>query len=36
LSVTAFEKTSILQVLREFCDTEYPRDSSNQLELFKL
>ena len=36
LSVTAFEKVSILQVLREFYDTEYPMDSSKQLELFKL
>jgi hypothetical protein len=36
LSVTAFEKMSILQVLREFSDTEYPCDSSKQLELFKL
>jgi hypothetical protein len=36
LSVTAFEKMSILQVLREFSDREYPEDSSKQLELFKL
>ena len=36
LSVTAFEKMSILQVLREFSDTEYPCDSSKQLELFNL
>ena len=36
LSVTAFEKMSILQVLREFSDTEYPSNSSNQLQLFKL
>jgi hypothetical protein len=36
LSVTAFEKMSILQVLREFSDIEYPHDSSKQLELFKL
>jgi len=36
LSVTAFEKMSILQVLREFSDTEYPSNSSKQLELFKL
>jgi len=36
LSVTAFEKVSILQVLREFYDTEYPMASSKQLELFKL
>jgi len=36
LSVTAFEKMSILQVLREFSDWEYQGDSSKQLELFKL
>lgn len=36
LSVTAFEKISILQVLRAFSDTEYPSDSSKQLELFNL
>jgi hypothetical protein len=36
LSVTAFEKMPILQVLREFSDIEYPHDSSKQLELFKL
>ena len=36
LSVTAFEKMSILQVLREFSDTKQQEDSSNQLELFKL
>ena len=36
LSITTFEKLPILQVLREFCDTEYPVDSSKQLELFKL
>ena len=36
LSVTAFEKLPILQVLREFYDTEYPVDSSKQLLLFKL
>jgi hypothetical protein len=36
LSVTAFEKMSILQVLREFSDTEYPCDSPKQLELFNL
>ena len=36
LSVTAFEKMSILQVLREFIDTKYQRDSSKQLQLFKL
>lgn len=36
LSVTAFEKMSILQVLREFCDTHLTDDSCKQLELFKL
>ena len=36
LSVTAFEKTSILQVLREFTITEQPDDSCNQLQLFEL
>jgi len=36
LSVTAFEKVSILQVLREFYDTKQPDDSCKQLELFKL
>jgi len=36
LSVTAFEKVPILQVLREISDTEYPSNSSNQLQLFKL
>jgi len=36
LSVTAFEKAPILQVLREFCDTEQPGDTCKQLELFKL
>jgi hypothetical protein len=36
LSVTAFEKLPILQVLREFSDIKYPEDLSNQLELFKL
>jgi len=36
LSVTAFEKMPILQVLREFSDTRYLCDSSKQLELFKL
>jgi len=36
LSVTAFEKMPILQVLREFSDTRYLGDSSKQLELFKL
>jgi len=36
LSVTSFEKVSILQVLREFYDTKQPVDSCKQLELFKL
>jgi hypothetical protein len=36
LSVTAFEKVPILQVLREFCNTEQPSDTCKQLELFKL
>jgi transposase len=36
LSVTAFEKVSILQALREFCDTEHPGDACKQLKLFKL
>jgi IS4 transposase len=36
LSVTTFEKASILQVLREAQDTEYPVGSSKQLQLFKL
>jgi len=36
LSVTAFEKTYILQVLREFYDTKLPDDYSKQLNLFKL
>jgi len=36
LSVTAFEKVSILQVLREFSDMKQPDDSCKQLELFKL
>ena len=36
LSVTAFEKMSILQVLREFSDTKQTDDSCKQLELFKL
>ncbi len=36
LSVTAFEKVSILQVLREFSDMKQPDDSRKQLELFKL
>lgn len=36
LSVRAFEKMSILQVLGEFSGTECHGDSSKQLELFKL
>lgn len=36
LSVTAFEKVSILQVLREFNSTEQQEDSYNQLKLFDL
>ena len=36
LSVTAFEKVSILQVLREFSDTEQVDDSCKQLKLFEL
>jgi hypothetical protein len=36
LSVTSFEKVSILQVLREFSDTKQLDDTCNQLELFKL
>ena len=36
LSVTSFEKVPILQVLREFSDTEQLDDTCNQLELFKL
>jgi IS4 transposase len=36
LSVTTFEKVSILQVLREFYDTKQPVDSCKQLELFNL
>ena len=36
LSVTSFEKTHILQVLREFDSTEQPEDSCNQLILFDL
>ncbi len=36
LSVTAFEKTHIFQVLREFSSTEQPEDSCNQLKLFDL
>ena len=36
LSVTAFEKTHILQVLREFSDTEQQTVTCNQLKLFNL
>jgi len=36
LSVTAFEKVPILQVLREFSDIEQPDDTFNQLKLFDL
>ncbi len=36
LSVTAFEKVPILQILREFSDMKQPDDSCKQLELFKL
>jgi len=36
LSVTAFEKVPILQVLREFKSTEQQKDSYNQLKLFDL
>ena len=36
LSVTAFEKVPISQVLREFSDTEQPDDSCKQLILFEL
>ena len=36
LSVTSFEKTHILQVLREFNSTEQLEDSCNQLKLFDL
>jgi len=36
LSVTAFEKVSILQVLREFNSIEQQEDSYNQLKLFDL
>jgi hypothetical protein len=36
LSVTAFEKVPILQVLREFSDIEQPDDTCNQLKLFDL
>jgi len=36
LSVTAFEKVPILQVLREFSDTKQPDDTCNQLILLEL
>jgi len=36
LSVTTFEKVSILQVLRDFSDTEQQEDSPKQLNLFEL
>ena len=36
LSVTAFEKVPILQVLREFSNTEQPDDPCKQLKLFEL
>ncbi len=36
LSVTAFEKVPILQVLRGFSDTEQPDDTCKQLKLFEL
>ncbi|MCK4431445.1 MAG: IS4 family transposase [Candidatus Aminicenantes bacterium] len=36
LSVTAFEKVPILQVLRDFSDTEQPDDTCKQLKLFEL
>jgi len=36
LSVTAFEKVPILQVLREFSNTEQPDDTCKQLNLFEL
>ena len=36
LSVTAFEKMPILQVLREFSDTKLTDDTCKQLELFNL
>jgi len=36
LSVTAFEKAPILQVLREFTVTEQPDDTCKQLQLFDL
>jgi hypothetical protein len=36
LSVTAFEKTYVLQVLREFNDASLKNNSCKQLKLFKL
>jgi len=36
LSVTAFKKAPILQVLREFSNTEQPDDTYKQLKLFEL
>ena len=36
LSVTTFEKIPILQVLREFSDTEQQEDTCKQLKLFEL
>ena len=36
LSVTAFEKAPILQVLRDFSNTEQPDDTYKQLKLFEL
>jgi hypothetical protein len=36
LSVTAFEKVYILQILREFSNTEQPDDTCKQLKLFEL
>jgi hypothetical protein len=36
LSVTAFEKIPILQVLTQFVGAKHSEDSCNQLELFKL
>ena len=36
LSVTAFEKAPILQVLREFSNTRQPDDTCKQLKLFEL
>jgi hypothetical protein len=36
LSVTAFEKVSILQVLRDFSGTKQQEESPKQLVLFEL